>query len=123
MQYPDIVPNREPVAPRWPARTAALGSIRRGAAVIRLKGEFEEATTKRGAIRCARRLATVAADAGGRPRGPQVVVNGGRPLSPEGGAAGGTAKEPQNSLRLKYTEQHPDVIATRQAMAQVQAEG
>ena len=87
-------------------------------AVIHLKGEFEEATTKRDSLR--KEIATVppmlAVD-----RGPQVVVNGGRPLSPDEARLAELQKS-LDSLRLKYTEQHPDVIATRQAMAQVQAE-
>ncbi len=116
-QYPDIVPNQSPGAPVAGENSGTrLDQARR--AVIRLKGEFEEATTKRDSLR--KEIATVppmlAVD-----RGPQVVVNGGRPLSPDEARLAELQKS-LDSLRLKYTEQHPDVIATRQAMAQVQAE-
>ena len=54
-------------------------------------------------------------------RGPQVVVNGERQLSPSEARLEELRKN-LDTLRLKYTDQHPDVIATRQAIAQVQAE-
>ncbi len=116
-QYPDIIANRSPDAPVSADDSGSrLDQARR--AVIRLKGELEDATTRRNSLR--KEIASVpqmlAVD-----RGPQVVVNGERRLSPSEARLEELRKN-LDTLRLKYTDQHPDVIATRQAIAQVQAE-
>jgi polysaccharide chain length determinant protein (PEP-CTERM system associated) len=53
-------------------------------------------------------------------RAPQVVVTGGQ-LSPDAERLQHLRAQ-LDSLRLKYTDQHPDVIATRAAIAETEAE-
>ncbi len=116
-QYPDIVSGRSPDAPAGGTDSGSrLDQARQ--TVIRLKGELEDATTKRDSLR--KEIVGVppmlAVD-----RGPQVVVNGERRLSPDEARLQDLRKN-LDTLRLKYTDQHPDVIATREAITQVQAE-
>jgi polysaccharide chain length determinant protein (PEP-CTERM system associated) len=116
-QYPDIVSNRPP-------DTSAQGddSLSRldqaHSAVARLKLELADATTKRDALQ--KELAavppTLSVD-----RAPQIVVNGGR-LAPVDERLQELRRNLDNLL-LKYTENHPDVKATRKSIAQLQAEG
>jgi polysaccharide chain length determinant protein (PEP-CTERM system associated) len=114
-KYPDIVPNRTPDSPQTDDNGNRLDQARN--AVVRLKLELADAVTKRDALQ--KELASVPAmltvD-----RGPQVVVTGGR-LGP--------VEERLQELRrnldgllLKFTENHPDVRAARQAIAQLQSE-
>jgi polysaccharide chain length determinant protein (PEP-CTERM system associated) len=116
-QYPDIIANRSPDAPIGAGDGGSRLDQAR-LAVVRLRGELEDATTRRDSLR--KEIASVppmlAVD-----RGPQVVVTGDRPLSPSEARLEELRKN-LDTLRLKYTDQHPDVIATRQAIAQVQAE-
>jgi polysaccharide chain length determinant protein (PEP-CTERM system associated) len=114
-QYPDIVQNRSPDAPVAPDDGGTkLDQARK--AVVRLKGELEDATTKRDSLRkeIAAVPAMLAVD-----RGPQVIVNG--RLSPDETRLADLQKS-LDGLRLKYTDQHPDVIATREAITQVKSE-
>ena len=116
-QYPDIVSNRPPDASAQGDESLSRLDQARGI-VARLKLELADATTKRDALQ--KELATVppmlSVD-----RVPQVVINGGR-LAP----IDERLQEVQrnlDSLLLKYTENHPDVKAARQSIAQLQAEG
>ena len=85
---------------------------------MRLKLEFADATTKRDALQ--KELAAVppmlSVD-----RVPQVVVNGGR-LAPIDDRLQEIRRN-LDSLLLKYTENHPDVKAARQAIRKLEAEG
>src|SRR5215831_14508644 len=116
-QYPDIVSNRPPdTSAQGDESLSRLDQAR--AAVARLKLELADATTKRDALQ--KELATVppmlSVD-----RAPQVIVNGGR-LAP----LDEPLQEVQRNLVCllsTYTENHPDVKAARQSIAQLQAEG
>ncbi len=114
-KYPDIVQNRGPGAPQADDNGNRLEQAR--SAVVHLKLELADAVTKRDSL--LKELASVPAmltvD-----RGPQVVVTGGR-LGP--------VEERLQELRrnldgllLKFTENHPDVRAARQSIAQLQSE-
>jgi polysaccharide chain length determinant protein (PEP-CTERM system associated) len=114
-KYPDIVQNRTPDAPQSDDNGNRLDQAR--GAVARVKLELADAVTKRDALQ--KELASVPAmltvD-----HGPQVVVTGGR-LGP--------VEERLQELRrnldgllLKFTENHPDVRAARQAITQLQSE-
>jgi polysaccharide chain length determinant protein (PEP-CTERM system associated) len=116
-QYPDIVSNKPPDA-------TALGdeSVSRldqaHSAVARLKLELADAVTKRDAMQ--KELVAVptmlSVD-----RTPQVVVTGGR-LAPVDERLQEIRRNLDNLL-LKYTDDHPDVKAARQSIAQLQTEG
>jgi len=115
-KYPDIVQNKSPDAPTGDDNGNRLDQAR--AAVARLKLELDDAQTKRDALQ--KELASVPAmltvD-----RAPQVIVTGQRPLS----AVEERLQEVRRNLDgllLKYTENHPDVKAAREAIAQLQAE-
>jgi polysaccharide chain length determinant protein (PEP-CTERM system associated) len=114
-KYPDIVRNRVPDAPGGDDTGNRLEQAR--AIVAQLKLELADATSKRDAIQ--KELASVPATLN-VDHGPQVIVTGGQ-LSP-------TEQRLQelrrnlDTLRLKYTEEHPDVKAARQAIAQLQSE-
>jgi polysaccharide chain length determinant protein (PEP-CTERM system associated) len=115
-KYPDIVRNKSPDAPAGDDNGNRLEQSR--AAVAHLKLELEDAQTKRDELQ--KQLAAVPAmltvD-----RAPQVIVTGQRPLS----AVEERLQELRRNLDgllLKYTENHPDVKAARQAIAQLQAE-
>src|SRR5947207_9311450 len=115
-KYPDIVSNRAPdSAADGDGSLSRLDQAR--AVVHRLQLELADTVTKRDALQ--NQLAAVppmlSVD-----RAPQVIVNGGR-LSP--------IEERQQELRrnldsmlLKYTEDHPDVKATRKQLAQLEAD-
>src|SRR5690348_3929752 len=116
-QYPDIVANRPPdAAAQGDESLSRLDQAR--AAVARLKLELADVTTKRDALQ--KELAAVPAMLS-VDRVPQVVVNGGR-LAPVDERLQELRRNLDNML-LKYTENHPDVKATRQSIAQLQAEG
>ena len=116
-QYPDIVSNRPP-----DAGTSGDESISRldqaRAAVGRLKLELADGTTKRDALQ--KELASVppmiSVD-----RAPQVVVTGGR-LAPVDERLQELRRN-LDSMMLKYTDDHPDVKAAKQQIAQIEAEG
>jgi polysaccharide chain length determinant protein (PEP-CTERM system associated) len=116
-RYPDIVSNRAP-----DSDTQGDGSLSRldqaHNAVARIKLELADALTKRDALQ--KELAALppmlSVD-----RGPEVIVEGGR-LGPLDERLQELRRNLDN-LRLKYTEDHPDVKAARQAIAQLQAEG
>ena len=114
-KYPDIVRNRTPDAPGSDDNGNRLEQAR--GTVTQLKLELADAISKRDTIQ--KELAgvptTLTVD-----HGAQVIVTGGH-LSP--------VEERLQELRrnldgllLKYTEEHPDVKAARQAIAQLQAE-
>ena len=115
-QYPDIVTNRSPDAPASADNTGSrLDQVR--TAVVKAKDDLADATTKRDSLRKQLDLIPPMLTVD---RAPQVVVTGGKP-SPD------VARLEQlrgqlDTLRLKYTDQHPDVIATRQQIAEVEAE-
>jgi polysaccharide chain length determinant protein (PEP-CTERM system associated) len=116
-QYPEIVSGHAPDAPDASGDSRSRLDQAR-AAVARAKNDLEDATTKRDSLR--QEIATVpqmlTVD-----RTPQVVVTGGRSLSPDE-----TRLEQMRSnldtLRLKYTDQHPDVVAAREAIGQLEGE-
>ncbi len=115
-KYPDIVQNKSPNAPAGDDNGNRLDQAR--AAVVRLKLELEDAQTKRDSLQ--KELAAVPAMLS-VDRTPQVIVTGQRPLS----AVEERLQEIHRNLDgllLKYTDNHPDVKAARQAIAQLQAE-
>lgn len=115
-QYPDIVTDRDPDAPTDAGNTGSRLDQAR-AAVIKAKDDLADAMTKRDSL--SKQLASIPSmltvD-----RAPQVVVTGGR-LSPDAERLQ-QLRTQLDSLRLKYTDQHPDVIATRAAIAETEAE-
>ncbi len=116
-RYPDIVSNRAPDAPPSGEDSGTRLDHARST-VARLKGELEDAVTKRDSLR--KELASIPPKLSIE-QAPQVVVNNGRTMSPDEARLADLRKN-LDALRLKYTDQHPDVIATREAIAQVQAE-
>jgi polysaccharide chain length determinant protein (PEP-CTERM system associated) len=115
-QYPDIVTDRDPDAPTDAGNTGSRLDQAR-AAVVKAKDDLADATTKRDSL--SKQLASIPSmltvD-----RAPQVVVTGGR-LSPNAERLQ-QLRTQLDSLRLKYTDQHPDVIATREAIAETEAD-
>jgi polysaccharide chain length determinant protein (PEP-CTERM system associated) len=116
-QYPDIVSNRAPDAPAVGEDTSTRLDRARSA-VVRLKGELDDTVTRRDSLR--KELASIPPKISVE-QAPQVVVNGVRQLSPDEARLADLQKN-LDTLRLKYTDQHPDVIATREAIAQVRAD-
>jgi polysaccharide chain length determinant protein (PEP-CTERM system associated) len=114
-KYPDIVRNRTPDAPGGDDNGNRLEQAR--GTVTQLKLELGDVTSKRDAIQ--KDLAAVptmlTVD-----HGPQVIVNGGQLTPVE--ARLQELRRNLDGLLLKYTEEHPDVKAARQAIAQLQAE-
>ena len=114
-KYPDIVQNKTPDAPAGDDNGNRLDQVR--AVVVRAKLEMADAVTKRDALQ--KEAASVppmlSVD-----RGPQVVVTGGRLTPIEERLQ--EIRRNLDGLLLKYTENHPDVKAARQAIAQLQAE-
>lgn len=114
-QYPDIVSSRAPDAPATEGDSRSrLDQVR--SEVAKAQSDLADATTKRDSLR--QQIASVppmlTVD-----RAPQVVVNG--RLSPDETRLE-QLKSNLDTLRLKYTDQHPDVIAARQEIAQLEAE-
>ncbi len=112
-QYPDLVSTEGGVGGEARSR---LDQAR--GAVARIKNELEDAVTTRNSLQ--KELSSVppmlSVD-----RVPQVVVNGGRVLTPDEQRL----EQMRNNLdgmRLKYTDQHPDVIAAREQIKQLEAE-
>jgi polysaccharide chain length determinant protein (PEP-CTERM system associated) len=114
-KYPDIVRNRTPDAPGGDDNSTRLEQARQR--VAQLKFELADAISKRDAIQkaLAEVPTTLTVD-----QGRQVIVNGGV-LAPIDQRLLELTRN-LDSLKLKYTEEHPDVKAARQAIAQVQAE-
>jgi polysaccharide chain length determinant protein (PEP-CTERM system associated) len=116
-RYPDIVSNRAPDA-------AAAGEDsgnrvdQARAAVVKARDELADAVIKRDSLK--NEIATVPAMLS-VDRAPQVIVTGGRAASPDEARLEEMRKN-LDALRLKYTDQYPDVIASRQAITQIQAE-
>jgi polysaccharide chain length determinant protein (PEP-CTERM system associated) len=114
-KYPDVVRNRAPDAPAGDDNSTRLEQAR--GRVAQLKFELAEAISKRDAIQ--KELAavptTLTVD-----QGRQVIVTGGR-LTPDEERLLELRRN-LDGLLLKYTEEHPDVKAARQAIAQLQAE-
>jgi polysaccharide chain length determinant protein (PEP-CTERM system associated) len=114
-KYPDIVRNRTPDAPGGDDNGNRLEQAR--GTVTQLKLELGDVTSKRDAIQ--KELAavptTLTVD-----HGPQIIVNGGQ-LTPID-ARLQELRRNLDGLLLKYTEEHPDVKAARQAITQLQAE-
>jgi polysaccharide chain length determinant protein (PEP-CTERM system associated) len=116
-QYPDIVSNKPPDAgASGDESVSRLDQAR--TAVTRLKLDLADAVTKRDALQ--KELAAVPAMLS-VDRAPQVVVNAGR-LAPLDERLQ-ELRHKLDDLRLKYTEDHPDVKAARNEIAQLQAEG
>jgi polysaccharide chain length determinant protein (PEP-CTERM system associated) len=115
-QYPDVVTDRAPDAP-IDASNAGSRLDQARAAVLKGKDDLADATTKRDSLssQLASIPPTLSVD-----RAPQVVVTGGR-QSPDQ-ARLEQLRTQLDTLRLKYTDQHPDVIATRQEITQTEAE-
>jgi polysaccharide chain length determinant protein (PEP-CTERM system associated) len=115
-QYPDIVTNRSPDAP---ANEGDPGDrlTQARVEVIKAKEDLADLTTRRDAL--SKQLASVppmlTVD-----RGPQVVVNGARQNPDE--ARLEQMRDQLNAMRLKFTDQHPDVIATQKEIAELEAE-
>jgi polysaccharide chain length determinant protein (PEP-CTERM system associated) len=114
-KYPDIVRNRTPDAPGGDDNGNRLEQAR--GTVTQLKLELADAVSKRDAIQ--KELAavptTLTVD-----QSPQVIVTGGRLTPIEERLL--ELRRNLDGLLLKYTEEHPDVKAARQAIAQLQAE-
>ena len=114
-KYPDIVRNRTPDAPGGDDNGNRLEQAR--GTVTQLKLELGDVTSKRDAIQ--KELAgvptTLTVD-----QGRQVIVTGGRLTPIEERLL--ELRRNLDGLLLKYTEEHPDVKAARQAVAQLQAE-
>jgi polysaccharide chain length determinant protein (PEP-CTERM system associated) len=116
-QYPDVISDRAPDAADAAGDNRSRLDQARGA-VAKAKNELDDATTKRDSLR--QEIAAVppmlTVD-----RGPQVVVTGGRALSPDESRLE-QMRSNLDTLRLKYTDQHPDVIAARQEIQQLEGE-
>jgi polysaccharide chain length determinant protein (PEP-CTERM system associated) len=114
-KFPDIVRNRAPDAAGGDDNGNRLEQAR--GTVTQLKLELGDVTSKRDAIQ--KELAavptTLTVD-----HGPQIIVNGGQLTPVE--ARLQELRRNLDGLLLKYTEEHPDVKAARQAITQLQAE-
>lgn len=116
-EYPDIVSNAAPDAPGGGGDSQSRLDQAR-AALIRAKDQLDDAITKRDSLR--KELASVPSMLS-VDRAPQVIVTGGRtPTANEQRLA--QLRSNLDSLRLKYTEKHPDIIAARQEIRQLEAE-
>ena len=116
-RYPDIISNKPPDAGvQGDESLSRLDQSRN--AVARIKLELADAVTKRDALQ--KQLAAVPPMLN-VDRAPQVIVEGGR-LGPLDERLQELRRNLDN-LRLKYTEDHPDVKAAREAIVQLQAEG
>ena len=114
-KYPDIVRNRSPDAPGGDDGGNRLEQARATAAQLKL--ELTDAVSKRDTIQ--KELASVPATLS-VDQGLQVIVTGGHLTPVEERLQEIRVK--LDGLLLKYTEEHPDVKAARQAVAQLQAE-
>jgi polysaccharide chain length determinant protein (PEP-CTERM system associated) len=115
-KYPDIVENRSPDAPGGNSNVNRLEQARQ--TIIQLKLELADAASKQNAIQ--KELDSVPSTLTIDHGGPQVIVTGGRMSPIEERLL--ELRRNLDGLRLKYTEQHPDVKAARQEIAQLQSE-
>jgi len=114
-KYPDIFRSRSPDAPAGDDNGSRLEQAR--GTVGQLKLELADAVSKRDTIQ--KELASVPATLS-VDQGLQVIVTGGHLTPVEERLQEIRVK--LDGLLLKYTEEHPDVKAARQAVAQLQAE-
>jgi len=114
-KFPDIVRNRSPDAPGGDDNGNRLEQAR--GTVTELKLELVDATSKRDTIQkeLASVPATLTVD-----QGLQIINIGGQ-LSPIEQRLQELRRN-LDTLLLKYTDEHPDVKAARQAIAQLQSE-
>ena len=109
-QYPDIVSDRSPGAPVADDARSRVEQTRD--ALARAQGDLDDTLAKREALR--KQLASVppmlSVD-----RAPQVVMAGGKMMS-SSDAQLAQLRSNLDTLRLKYTDKHPDVIAARAAI-------
>lgn len=116
-QYPDIVANRPPDSAGQGDESISRLDQARGA-VVRLKLELADATTRRDALQ--KELAAVPPMLSVE-RAPQVIVNAGR-MAPVDERLQEIRRNLDNLL-LRYTDNHPDVKAARQSIKQLEGEG
>jgi polysaccharide chain length determinant protein (PEP-CTERM system associated) len=116
-QYPDLISDTLPDSgtPQID-RGSRLSQAR--AAVLQAKDELADAVTKRNALQKAIASVPPMLDVD---RAPQVIVTGGQSASPEEARLEELHRN-LDTLRLKYTDKYPDVIATREEIAQLEAE-
>ncbi|HXC11878.1 MAG TPA: XrtA system polysaccharide chain length determinant [Stellaceae bacterium] len=116
-QYPDVVSDRPPDAPDSANDSRSRLDQARDA-VVKAKNLLDDATTRRDSLR--KEIASVpqllSVD-----RAPQIVVAGGAALSPDQSRLQ-QLRGNLDTLRLKYTDQHPDVIAAREEIRQLEGE-
>ncbi len=115
-QYPDLISD---VLPGSGAPDVDRGSRldQARAAVRQAKDDLADAVTKRDALQKALASVPPVLDV---ERAPQVIVTG-QSASPEE-ARLEELRRNLDTLRLKYTDKYPDVIATRQEIAQLETE-
>jgi polysaccharide chain length determinant protein (PEP-CTERM system associated) len=115
-RYPDIVSSAEPDASSGGDARNRLDQAR--SAVVTAKNNLADAVTVRDALQ--KQLASVPPMLSVA-RAPQVIVGGGQMLSPDEQRLL-QMRSNLDALRLKYTDQHPDVIAARQQIREFEAE-
>ena len=116
-QYPDIISDRSPDAPASAGDTdTRLDQAR--TAVVKARNDLADAVTKRDSLR--KQLASIPPMLTVE-RSPQVIVTDGRSLSPDA-ARLAQLRGQLDSLRLKYTDQHPDVVAAKAEIAELEAQ-
>jgi polysaccharide chain length determinant protein (PEP-CTERM system associated) len=115
-QYPDIVTTNASGPDRSGETRSRLDQARD--AVGKAENDVEDAITKRNALQ--QQLAAIPQMLSVE-RAPQVVVNSGPKLSPDEQRLQQLQTE-LDQLRLKYTDAHPDVIATRDEIRQLEAQ-
>jgi len=114
-QYPDLISTVGPDNSGGYARSR-LDQARD--AVTTAKNELDDATAQRNALQ--QEIASVPPMLSVE-SAPQIVVNGGRMLSPDEQRLA-QMQNNLDALRLKYTDQHPDVIAARAELKEFEAE-
>jgi len=116
-QYPDIISNRPPDAgASGDQSTSRLDQAR--FTVEHLKLDLADAITKRDALQ--KELASIPAMLS-IDRAPQVIINGGRMAANDERLE--DLRHKLDELRLRYTDDHPDVKALQSEVAQLQREG
>jgi polysaccharide chain length determinant protein (PEP-CTERM system associated) len=117
-QYPDLI-SSSAQDDRNPGNDSRTRLDRARGAVESAKNDLDDAKTKRDAIK--QQLSTVPQMLSVE-RAPQVVVAGARPvLSPDEERLQ-QLRATLDQLRLKYTDAHPDVIATRAEIQQLEGQ-
>ncbi|MGH7048561.1 MAG: XrtA system polysaccharide chain length determinant [Stellaceae bacterium] len=115
-QYPDIVSDSPPGSGPAAVEHASRLDQARGA-VAQARDALADAVTKRDSLKSALASVPPMLDVD---RAPQVVIAGAA-VSPEQ-ARLEELRRNLDTLRLKYTDQYPDVIATRQEITQLKSE-